>query len=319
MGKKVFNFNEFDQLIYEQDNSSAGKDAAKVAKSLFNSALKELELEPGEDFSDIVETDETKKFLPYKGCGSSPYTFLPVQKTNQEIISMFSEGGMLGNDIRYVDLKKEIESKSNKLFLLGIRETIDIKKSQGDKFVDKIAIIDPSNPSSKVFSYPITTCPSLAYYSDKEKAPNTEGIAIMQPDVVRYKIGIHKANTPSAHEALIQDGKMEIERFKIGDKKTIDTYRPDSSTKVEKEGLGINIHRGSIDNGVCVGPYSVGCQVFQNGKDFTEFMNKIKSSKNNNGTYLYALVENDELGSLEQPKFSKTTNKKTTEADDEKS
>jgi hypothetical protein len=296
--RRIFSFKQYlnEQKKPAKGNPTEGsKMAAQIATTLFNTALKELGLEPGQDFSSISETDETKKSLPYTGCGNTPYTFVPSEITNKDLIAIFSEGGKFANDIRYVDLKKEIESKTNRIFLVGIRETLDIRKAQGDKFVDKIAIADPTKPNEKVISYPITTCPSVTYYSDPAKTLNMEGVAIMLPDVVKYKIGIHRPDTPSSHEALIQNGEMEIERFKIGEKKAIDTYRPDDSTKTTKPDLGINIHRGSTGNGVCVGPYSAGCQVFANGSDFDTFMSKMKSSTANGGNFLYALVENDEI------------------------
>jgi hypothetical protein len=123
-----------------------------------------------------------------------------------------------------------------------------------------------------------------------------KGVAIMQPGVVEYKIGIHKKGSPTQHEALLQSGPMDIQRFDLKTP-TVSTYRPgQAETGAE---FGINLHKSSKDRGVCVGPYSAGCQVFADGKDFEAFMAKLKSSAQSK--FLYALIENDELSSPAAP------------------
>ena len=118
----------------------------------------------------------------------------------------------------------------------------------------------------------------------------------MQPGAVEYKIGIHKKGSPTQHEALIQSGPMEIQRFDLKTP-TVSTYRPgQAETGAE---FGINLHKSSKDRGVCVGPYSAGCQVFADGKEFEAFMARLKASAQSK--FLYALIENDELSSPTPP------------------
>jgi hypothetical protein len=247
------------------------------------------------DFSLIAETPETKSSKPYVGCGTAPYTFVPVESTNKQIIEdLFKDPkGRLSKDVKYAEVNKIANDPNNKkLFIVGVRESLEIKKREGDKFTDKIIIVDPSKPDEKVVSYQITTTPSLAYYSDPERMLNPGGTAIMDPGVSKYKIGTHKKGSPTQHEALVQAGAMDIQRYKPTIKE-FETYAPGGSDS--GDGYGINIHKSSAERGVCVGPYSAGCQVFADGQDFLNFISTLKSSTANGGEYLYALVQNDDL------------------------
>ncbi len=289
-------------------------DAAGIASAMMNAAFKKLGFED-KDFSRTDETEETKASKPYMSCGSTPYTFIPVDATNQEIIDLFKDpSGKFAKDVRYADISKEVNANSPKLFILGVREELDIKKREGDKFVDKIAIIDPSKPSDKVISYQATTSPSVEYYSDPKRALNSNGVAIMQPGVASYKIGIHKKGSPTQHEALVQDGEMEINRFELSIPK-METYEPGKPDKDDT--YGINIHRSSNERGVCVGPYSAGCQVFADGKDFQDFMNRLKAASANAEKFLYVLIQNDDFGSTTETGGSEedTTETSTTSQD----
>lgn len=271
-----------------------GLDAAGMASAMMSAAFKKLGFED-KDYSRIDDTEETKASKPYMSCGNTPYTFSPIEATNQEIIDLFKDpSGKFAKDVRYADISKEINANSQKLFILGVREELDVKKREGDKFIDKIAIIDPSKPGEKVISYQATTTPSVEYYSDPKRALNSNGVAIMQPGVAPYKVGIHKKGSPTQHEALVQDGEMEINRFELSNSK-LETYEPGKPDK--DDSYGINIHRSSTERGVCVGPYSAGCQVFADGKEFQDFMNRLKASSVNGGKFLYVLVQNDDFGS----------------------
>jgi hypothetical protein len=239
----------------------------------------------------IDQTKEVKESLPYTSCGS-PYTFQPVTAKNQDIMNIFTTG-KFKDDARYQKIRDKINSKSNEIFLVGIREKIEVKKKEGDKFIDKIAVIDPTKPNEVPASYQITTSPSVVYYGDPNRVLNKDGVAIMDPGVVEYKIGMHNAGSPSAHEALIQASESEIQRFKVNTKE-IDTYNPDDSNKI-KGIYGLNIHRSSKVRGACVAAYSAGCQVFADGTDFDKFLSTMKSSQG--ATKLYVLIENDELTS----------------------
>lgn len=135
----------------------------------------------------------------------------------------------------------------------------------------------------------------------------------MQPGITEYKIGIHRKGTPTQHEALVQAGEMDIQRFDLKTP-TIQTYRPGQNETGAD--FGINIHRSSKERGVCVGPYSAGCQVFADGKDFETFMARLKASGQEK--FLYALIENDELSGPSAPPAAGATGAGAPAAGEEK-
>ena len=296
MKRRIFSFGDY---IAEQEktkekgkeNSTGGMIAGFIEDAISN-------MVQSKNFSETVETEETKGGLPYSGCGSMGYTFKPAELTNQDAMNLFKEpDGHFSKNIKYVDISKQITSGGKDLFIIGVRDDLEVKRKEGDRFTDKIILVDPNKPTEKVASYQATTLPSVAFYSDPSRSMSKKGVAIMQPGVVEYKIGTHKKGEPGQHEALIQSGPMEIQRFDLKTP-TISTYRPGQpETGAE---FGINIHKSSKDRGVCVGPYSAGCQVFADGKDFEAFMARLKSS--GQSKFLYALIENDELSAPVDPK-----------------
>jgi hypothetical protein len=295
MKRRIFTFGDY---INEQEKSKEkGKEnnTGGMLAGFIEDAISTMV--QNKDFSETAETEETKGGLPYSGCGSMGYAFKPAELTNQAAMDLFKEpGGYFSKDVKYVDLSKQITSGSKDLFILGVREDLEIKKREGDRFTDKIILVDPSKPTEVAASYQATTSPSVAFYSDPSRSMSKKGVAIMQPGIVEYKIGIHKKGSPTQHEALLQSGPMDIQRFDLKTP-TVSTYRPgQAETGAE---FGINLHKSSKDRGVCVGPYSAGCQVFADGKDFEAFMAKLKSSAQSK--FLYALIENDELSSPAAP------------------
>jgi hypothetical protein len=316
MPKRIFTFRDFiseqetkdtkptkGDPTKKEDPAKKGEDekggmfgASGLAAAMFQSALDKLGFKDN-NFSEIAETPETKGGLPITSCGSTPYAFKPIEATNQEIIDMFKTG-QYSTDIRYSEITRKLNDGSKEIFVLGVREDLDVKKKEGDKFIDKIAIIDPNKPTDKVVSYQATTTPSVDFYSDPQKSMSKKGVAIMLPGVVDYKVGIHRPNSSFKHEALIQAGQMDIERFPLN-AKGITTYTPDPATKETGEEYGINIHKSSKDRGICVGAYSAGCQVFADGKDFEDFMAKIKEAKQ--PKYPYVLIQNDDIAKAAPP------------------
>ena len=302
MKKRIYSFSEY---ITEQEGVTAENpdlakstfnklDAGGMASAMLQSAMDKFGIKDN-DYSKIAETPETKASKPYVACGTAPYTFIPVEATNKQILEdLFKDPkGRLSKNVRYSEVNKLAnDPNNNKLFLIGVRETLETKKREGDKFTDKMIVVDPKKPDEKVASYQITTSPSLAYYSDPERMVNPQGTAIMEPGVSKYKIGIHKKGSPTQHEALVQSGSMDVQRYKPTVKE-FDSYEP--GEKESGDDFGINIHKSSTERGVCVGPYSAGCQVFADGTDFANFMSILKGATANGGEFLYALVENDDL------------------------
>lgn len=308
MKRRIHTFNTY---LNEQEKTSnadllGGLNAGEMAKGMLAMALDQFGIKDN-NYSKIAETPETKAGKPYTACGTSPYQFKPTESTNQDVINLFKEpSGVFAKDAKYADIHKLLaDEKNKKIFLVGVREQLDIRLKEGDKFIDKLIVVDPNAPTEKVVSYQITTCPSVSYYGDPKRTLNKEGVAIMQPGVTKYSVGTHRKGEPGQHEALVQTGETDIDRFKVGSTE-LDTYKPGNDAK----GLfGLNIHRSSQEPGVCVGPWSAGCQVFANGSDFAAFMSKMKSSTANGNVFLYALVENDALISNTPTTSSEETDK----------
>jgi len=293
MAKRIHSFNEYlnEQEKKKEEPPKTGGDAYMYAKSLFGSILGDQGFKDN-DFSSIADTKETKGGLPYTGCGTEGYKFEPSDGTNKQFIDLFLTGPY-SKQVEYADITRQLgEANNKKIFLLGIREKLDVKKSQGDKFIDKIAIVDPNKPTEKVVSYQITTCPSVIFYGNPANTMNQSGVAIMQPGVTKYKVGIHRKGKPGEHEALVQAGEMVICRYPLNTK-DIQTYKPNEPEKGAN--YGINIHRSSQQRGVCVGPWSAGCQVFSDGTEFLTFMNTMKAASANGGEFLYVLMEKDKF------------------------
>lgn len=386
MRKRIYSFKEFvfeqenkEKTNKEKDSEEGGIDlsAGGIGKAMLQVALDQFEFED-KDFSKIADTKETRESLPYTGCGTSPYTITPVQKTNAWLIDLFVyPDGKLSKKEEYIKISKEVTGSSygsggtgstgatgptgappiasntkvkenwifeqeggtgatggtgapqyspseykttakpysgtKKIFLVGVREKIEIKQREGDKFIDKMLIVDPNKMDQFPETYQITTSPSVAYYGSPKRSLNPAGVAIMQPGSYDYKIGIHKKGSPTQHEALLQNGKMKINRFKLGTADSIKTYEPGEEDTGDE--YGINIHRGSKAPGICVGPYSAGCQVFANGDDFNKFMTTIKASTENGGEFIYVLIDNDELSQLEKEHEESEIDKKQSEID----
>lgn len=312
MKRRIFSFTDY---ITEQEKTkekAKGNETGSMIASFIEDAISNMI--QSKDFSETAETEETKGGLPYSGCGTMAYPFKPAEITNQQAIDLFKEpSGHFSKDIRYVDLSKKISSGSKDLFIIGVREDIEVKKKEGDRFVDKIILVDPNKPTEVVSSYQATTSPSVAFYSDPSRSMNKKGVSIMQPGITEYKIGIHRKGTPTQHEALVQAGEMDIQRFDLKTP-TIQTYRPGQNETGAD--FGINIHRSSKERGVCVGPYSAGCQVFADGKDFETFMARLKASGQEK--FLYALIENDELSGPSAPPAAGATGAGATAAGEEK-
>jgi len=302
----------FEDYINEQEKSTekdilGGINAAEMAKGMMAAALQNLGIKT--NYSDIAETPETKAGKAYTACGSAPYVFKPSESTNQDLINLFKDAkGAFAKDVKYAEIHRILEDPNNKkIFLVGVREALSVKLREGDKFVDKMIIVDPNAPAEKVVSYQITTCPSVSYYGDMKRTMNKDGVAIMQPGVTKYTVGIHRKGTPTQHEALIQAGEMNIERFKVGSTE-LDKYNPGNPDKGSE--YGINIHKSSQELGVCVGPWSAGCQVFANGTDFANFMSKMKGTTANGNSFLYALIENDVLAGKSEEETTAANAKK---------
>lgn len=203
--------------------------------------------------------------------------------------------------------------------LVAIRNFVNIKKQYSNKFTDLLVLMSPSE-NKEVQYFPATTVPGETFLLQTTRnwyiangdagSINPKGLAIVQPGVYKYKIGKHKGK----YEALVQDGKVKINRFTPVDsisKAKFTTYSPGNP---ETGKFGINIHRGNR-TGVTdsVNDHSAGCFVFQNADDLKTLLALMK--KNKQSKINVSVVELDEIGknflaSLSKKEKSKSSSDK---------
>jgi hypothetical protein len=91
---------------------------------------------------------------------------------------------------------------------------------------------------------------------------------------------------------LVEGEKIKVGRYPVGVTK-YETYKP---AGVFTEDCGMQIHRSSTKGvGVCVGPWSAGCQVFADYDEFKDFISKAEREQMNAGKFIYALIQLDDI------------------------
>ncbi len=174
---------------------------------------------------------------------------------------------------------------------------IGVRNDSGDasRFDDAMVVLYKVSGEWVCDMYPITTEPGTSILKRPIKEVRHKGTAILVPDQYKgtYKVGWHGSKT-NGHTALIQrGGKVRVWRDNNRD------TTPDYHGEEEEGWFGINIHkhRGSAAR-VNTGGVSAGCQVFQNTKDFYEFMDTcdIASEKWGN-SFTYTLLEQKDIAS----------------------
>jgi len=304
--KNLIPFEDYDKKLFEADNADKetpekdtpeNHEMKKKLRSAMISSLLGGDVErilAGGDTSQIPDTKEIKNQLPYKGCGAtSPYSINKTPLTKKTIKAALEVIRKIGTEDNRIDYKEVIDEivASEKPVLIGIRAKLAEKKSAGDVFACKLYYLDPkSNDTDNINPYQITTLPGLSYYGkmtaeELTKAGfNNKGIAILMPGTYAYNVGQYTLHGKT-RKALTEASKSKVERIPPGANDYGKDYRPGNP---EIGSFGIHIHPSSKETGICVGPWSIGCQVFANGSDFEEVYRKLGSGK-----VLYALIEDD--------------------------
>ena len=146
------------------------------------------------------------------------------------------------------------------------------------------------NIGPNITPYQITTVPSLSYYG---KNPlNPKGTGIKMPGDTLYFLKEQKLGH-GTYKMMVEGEKIKVGRYPVGVTK-FETYKP---ADVTTEDCGMEIHRSSTKGvGICVGPWSAGCQVFSDYSEFQEFISKAEKEQMNNGKFIYALIQLDDIG-----------------------
>jgi hypothetical protein len=314
----------FENFIYEQEDISGVTGSgnttetereakSRIAAGLVKSLFGDIEGLTGGIDSQIETTAEVKDSLPYKGCGATePFKLekTPIPVNSFKIILDYLQSAGKGDYTRSI---KELEE--NRAVIVGIRNKISIKKesSNQDRFIDALYFIPGgqygnalaakesviSNYTSfyKIYEqqsqgispYQITTVPSLAYYG--KKPLNPKGTGIKMPGDTLFYLKDHTLGH-GTYKMMVEGEKVKVGRYPIGITK-FETYKP---ADVYTENCGMEIHRSSTrGEGICVGPWSAGCQVFSDYEEWKEFIAKSEKEQMNNGKFIYALIQLDDI------------------------
>lgn len=136
--------------------------------------------------------------------------------------------------------------------------------------------------------YQMTTEPGKHFM--QESLGNTKGTAILVPGQYRSCWTIDKHR--NKYYALCQCGKVKV--YRDGNFDNVYDLLPE---KIDEGYFGINIHRSNeAYTRQTIDMYSAGCQVFNNPKDFKEFMDLCYKQKELYGNkFTYTLINEEDL------------------------
>ena len=150
--------------------------------------------------------------------------------------------------------------------------------------------IPPSDLGDKITPYQITTVPSLAYYG--KKPMNPKGVGIKLPGDTLYILQESSLGSGTKYKMLVEGEPIKVGRYPIGVTK-FESYKP---AEVFTESCGMQIHRSSTKGvGICVGPWSAGCQVFADYAEWKDFIAKAEKEQMNATKFYYALIQLDDI------------------------
>lgn len=288
MKKIIKNFDEFITENYSDDLNNQIKNYFKnnIMKYLHQKIMNKLFNYDGDSL--IKLTKEVKKRMPYKN--ENCKNRYEMKKTKLSVIGIkkILEYLQKENKGNYKRTLKDLKNK--KSVIIGLRNKLEIKKRNQDKFIDALYFI-PSKAEDEdmIIPYQITTTPSLYYYGSEPL--NNQGTAIKVPGETLYTL--KEADIGHGrYKMLIESEPVDIRRYPIGTTK-FKTYKP--SNILYDQHPGLHIHKSSDDMGICIGPWSAGCQVFASGIEYDEFINKLEKSTNNDNKFFYALIELDDI------------------------
>ena len=150
--------------------------------------------------------------------------------------------------------------------------------------------IPPASLGDKITPYQITTVPSLAYYG--KKPMNPKGVGIKLPGQTLYIFQEGSLGGGTKYKMMVEGEPIKVGRYPIGVTK-FESYKP---AEVYTESCGMQIHRSSTKGvGICVGPWSAGCQVFADNEEWKDFISKAEKEQMNATKFYYGLIQLDDI------------------------
>jgi len=227
--------------------------------------------------------------------------------TGDEFIQLYEEGilGKIWGGIKKgakwvgqkVGLVDEDPKKDNKR-----RSDDDDSKSNKSQVTGPTGAIVPTGPTGptgqippaslgdKITPYQITTVPSLAYYG--KKPMNPKGVGIKLPGQTLYIFQESSLGSGTRYKMMVEGEPIKVGRYPIGVTK-FESYKP---AEVYTESCGMQIHRSSTKGvGICIGPWSAGCQVFSDNEEWKDFISKAEKEQMNATKFYYGLIQLDDI------------------------
>lgn len=224
---------------------------------------------------------------------SGVFTFEEYYSLNEEkneILSILSEddkkSGVFSDAMDFiknagVKAKKDAEDAKNKQNPTGPAPTTTPAVAER---------IPPASLGDKITPYQITTVPSLAYYG--KKPMNPKGVGIKLPGQTLYIFQESSLGSGTKYKMMVEGQPIAVGRYPVGVTK-FETYKP---AEVFTESCGMQIHRSSTKGvGICIGPWSAGCQVFADNEEWKDFISKAEKEQMNATKFYYGLIQLDDI------------------------
>ena len=185
----------------------------------------------------------------------------------------------LGDDlasrlVKYMQLRNfwlaRLPGFLNIVYVEGANEDGSLNADEFNTFNDRRLVIGIKNGKPTILFNALATTEPGKFYTDNPINPGGAArIAFGQYKA--WRVGIHKAGTPTAHEALVQVGPISIFRDLNKDgKRTGD--RVDIGS-----GFGVNQHSGHNASVTNIGKASAGCLVGRTNIEHQQFMKLVKT------------------------------------------
>ena len=121
---------------------------------------------------------------------------------------------------------------------------------------------------------------------------NPKGVGIKLPGQTLYIFQESSLGSGTKYKMMVEGEPIKVGRYPIGVTK-FETYKP---AEIYTESCGMQIHRSSTKGvGICVGPWSAGCQVFADYQEWQDFVSKAEKEQMNATKFYYGLIQLDDI------------------------
>lgn len=195
-------------------------------------------------------------------------------------------------DIGLTDVKQLMIKKGYKIFTEnGVPNIIGIRSANltANIYDDRCFAFWNEDGAEVVHSYTITTHPGAYYLLNPIAGTNGTAILVDGQYLNCWELGMHRGK----QFALCQRGG-EVKVYRDNNKNTVLDLRPET---IVSGWFGIDLHHGSINDGVTVDRYSAGCQVWRYHQPHADLMQKFKelSAKYGFSRFSYTLLNQSDF------------------------